>query len=252
MQKVWREVEEEVGRFLSTELIQSLAAAAILMAAFHALGFPYATTLAVIGALAWLVPWLGPAVAVIVVWLATGLNWIDVTPLAAVIRGVVGSLLMLATYFGVRLLVGRRLANGRSYSSLVNLVLILALVEMMGAVGLLLGAPLAVAMQVIGRRSLWPTSTPPTEPDPDVDSLKARLDKASRELASEEDGGSAEIQSLADRLGRLLEESRELLDQPSGQGEGDKRRRETQSITVASGAAACPLTIGAVTEDHNE
>jgi predicted PurR-regulated permease PerM len=240
VQRVWQQVEEEVGRFLSGELIQSLAAAAILMAAFHALGFPYATTLAVIGALAWLVPWLGPAVAVMVVWLATGLNWIDVTPLAAVIRGVVGSLLMLTAYFGVRLVVGRRLADGPSHSSLINLVVILALVEMMGAVGLLLGSPLAVALQVIGRESLRPPAVPQTDPHRDVKSLKAQLDEAGRELASEEEGGSAEMQSLVDRLGSLLEESRQLLNQAPRHGTGEERRPEPL------------LTTGAGPRDHDE
>lgn len=218
VREVWQQIEEEVGAYLGGDLIEGLTAGVLLAIVFRAVGFPYPTTLAVVGALAWLVPWLGPAMAVAAVWMATGLDWVDVTPLAAVARGIVGSLLVLVTYLGVKYVLGRRLVGRRRYSSLLILVVILALVQTIGAVGLLLGAPLAVALQIIARSSLWPPAWERTGPDRDARAMETRLAEARQALSEEEDGVPAELESLVDRLDRLLEESREVL---GGESKGD-------------------------------
>ena len=62
---VWRTVEPDIGAYIRGEVIQSLLAGLLLGLGYWLLGSPYPVLLALIGALAWLIPVVGAALAVI-------------------------------------------------------------------------------------------------------------------------------------------------------------------------------------------
>ena len=62
---IWRTVEPEIGVYIRSEIIQSLLAALLLGFGYWLLGSPYPTLLALVGALAWLIPVVGAPLAII-------------------------------------------------------------------------------------------------------------------------------------------------------------------------------------------
>src|SRR3989304_4033119 len=62
---IWRTIEPDLGAYIRSEVVQSLLAALLLGFGYWLLGSPYPTLLALISALAWLIPVVGAALAVI-------------------------------------------------------------------------------------------------------------------------------------------------------------------------------------------
>jgi predicted PurR-regulated permease PerM len=62
---VWRTIEPDIGAYIRSEVVQSLLAGLILGLGYWLLGSPYPALLALIGALAWLIPVVGAPLAVI-------------------------------------------------------------------------------------------------------------------------------------------------------------------------------------------
>ena len=62
---VWRTIEPDLGAYIRSEVVQSLLAFVLLGLGYWLLGSPYPTLLALIGALAWLIPVVGAPLAVI-------------------------------------------------------------------------------------------------------------------------------------------------------------------------------------------
>ena len=62
---IWRTIEHELGAYIRSEIIQSLLAVLLLGLGYWMLGSPYPALLAVVAAIAWLVPVVGAALAVI-------------------------------------------------------------------------------------------------------------------------------------------------------------------------------------------
>ena len=55
----WRAIEQATGAYLQREVVQSLAAGVMLGIGFWAFQQPYPVLSAAVGALAWLIPWVG-------------------------------------------------------------------------------------------------------------------------------------------------------------------------------------------------
>jgi putative permease len=62
---IWRTIELDLGAYIRSEIVQSLLAGLLLGFGYWLLGSPYPSLLALIGALAWLIPVVGAPVAVI-------------------------------------------------------------------------------------------------------------------------------------------------------------------------------------------
>ena len=62
---IWRTLEHDLGAYIRSEIIQSLLAVLLLGLGYWMLGSPYPALLAVVGAVAWLVPVVGAVLAVI-------------------------------------------------------------------------------------------------------------------------------------------------------------------------------------------
>ena len=62
---IWRTIELDLGAYIRSEVVQSLLAGLLLGLGYWLLGSPYPALLALIGALAWLIPVVGCALAMI-------------------------------------------------------------------------------------------------------------------------------------------------------------------------------------------
>lgn len=200
---LWRTIETELGAYLSSELVQSLVAGGLLWLGFRILGQPYPALLAVAGGIAWLIPWVGVVLAV------AGVLLISLPQLVA------GDLLipLLASGYTLGVLLAMEtwiepwLFHRRRYNSLLVAIVILCLADAFGVIGLLLGPPLAAALQLVSEQLLRER---PRQPQATTigsgDTLPERLTKLELILARIEDPGP-EIVNLMQRLRKLIAEA---------------------------------------------
>jgi predicted PurR-regulated permease PerM len=213
---VWRAIETDVGAYVRSEGIQSIVAGILLWLGYLALGQPYPVLLATIGAVAWLIPWVGVLLAV------GGVVLLSVPALVLSPNHAIGSLVPSIIYTSLLLLILQRYVeprffDRRRYNALVTTVIIFGMADVAGIMGLVFGAPLAAALQIAGRH--WVRSrVAPTAAEPPAGngSLAARL-AALRGALARQKRPAPELVSLVDRLGVLVEGAAGVLDHRSSE-----------------------------------
>jgi predicted PurR-regulated permease PerM len=194
--EVWREIDAELGSYMRSEFVQSLAVGTLLAIAYWLLGVRYPLMLALIGTLCWLLPWVGVFFTVAAVFILslpaailTGsaeTMWLT-TPAAAGMTLII----LLSFEFAVE----PRLFNRRRYNALVTALIVLAMAFHHGILGLIIGPPIAVALQVVGSALLQHRETVPlptvelpghtlTERSAALESILAQLENPPPELVS--------------------------------------------------------------------
>jgi putative permease len=176
---IWRTIEPYIGAYIRSEVVQSILAALLLGLGYWLLGSPYPTLLALIGALAWLVPIVGAALAVILP-LLIGLQ-------TSVQLSLLTVLYTLVVLIALQVWVEPRLYKRKWNNPILTLVILLVMADAFGLLGILAAPPLSVVCQI-----LW-----------------SRL--VSNRLAS---GASAQISDLKERQARLSVVIKAMEEQP--------------------------------------
>ena len=198
--EVWRAIETGVGAYIRSELVQSLLAGLLLGLGYRVLQLEYPALLALAGALAWLVPWLGVGLALVPVVLV---GW-AAGPLMALLAVVYTLLVFVLLEFGVE----PRLYNRRQYNPLLIALMVLALGEEFGVAGVLMAPPLAAALQILGSHLLQPASTPSAQPvESQVTVLEERLASVRQLLAQSTEAPAPQLVNMLDRLEALVEKA---------------------------------------------
>jgi predicted PurR-regulated permease PerM len=198
---IWRTLEHDLGAYIRSEIIQSLLAVLLLGLGYWLLGSQYPALLAVVGAVAWLVPVVGAALAVILPLLLGVLTGAEFS-----IFTVLYTLIVLVA---LQVWVEPRLFRRKWNNPLLTLVILLALADAFGLLGIILAPPLSVACQI-----LWNLlASDRLAPDAalQVSDLKER--QARLRLAIQEMEGPPPplVLSSMERLAGLLEKAEPLL-----------------------------------------
>jgi putative permease len=138
---IWRTIEPDIGAYIRGQVIHSLLAGLLLGLGYWLLGSPYPALLALAGALACLIPVVGVALAVIPV-LLVGL-------LSSVQLGLFTALYTLVVLIALGVWVKPRLFNRRWDNPILTVVLLIALADAFGLVGIVLAPPLSVVCQIL-------------------------------------------------------------------------------------------------------
>jgi predicted PurR-regulated permease PerM len=199
---IWRTLERDLGAYIRSEIIQSLLAVLLLGLGYWMLGSPYPALLAVVGALAWLVPVVGAALAVILpllLGLLTGAQFSLFTVLYTL-------LVLIALQVWVEPRLFRRKWDN---NPMLTLVLLLALADAFGLLGILVAPPLSVVCQILWNLLINDRLAPETAVQ--VSDLKER--QAGLRLAIEEMEGSPPplVVSSMERLSGLLKKAEPIL-----------------------------------------
>jgi predicted PurR-regulated permease PerM len=198
---IWRTLERDLGAYIRSEIIQSLLAVFLLGLGYWMLGSPYPALLAVVGALAWLVPVVGAALAVILpllLGLLTGAQFSLFT--------VLYTLLVL---IALQVWVEPRLFQRKWDNPMLTLVILLALANAFGLLGILIAPPLSVVCQILWNLLINDRQAPETAVQ--VSDLKER--QARLRLAIEEMEGPPPplVVSSMERLSGLLKKAEPIL-----------------------------------------
>lgn len=186
---IWRTVEPEIGAYIRNEAIQSLLAGLLLALGYWLLGSPYAVVLALVGAAALLIPMVG-SVLVVVMALVVGL-------LTSVELSLLAALFTVAVLVALKRWVEPRLFKREHYNPILTVVILIALADAFGFLGIIVAPPLSATCQILWSRlvsqrtvsgaaaqisdlkereaQLWATIKEMDEPPPLVTSSLGRL-----------------------------------------------------------------------------
>jgi predicted PurR-regulated permease PerM len=196
--KIWQAIETGVGSYLRREFTLSVLGGVCLWIGYWMLGIHYPVLLALVGAFARLIPWLGPVLMVIfVILVGSGSGWW--VSLAAASY----TLLILIL---LELTLGTRINSRQRYSSLLLVIVMIALADSFGFLGMVLAPMLAVVIQILFNNLLSIYVVDPNGThDRTYTSLQGKMESI-KQMETTLDGSSAsEIASLTNRLEKLLE-----------------------------------------------
>ena len=138
---IWRAIELDLGAYIRSEVIQSLLAALVLGLGYWLLGSPYPALLALIGALAWLIPVAGAPLAVILPLLMGLLNSAQLS--------LITTLYTLIVLIALQVWVEPRLVRRKWDNPILTLVILLAMADAFGLPGMLVAPPISTVCQIL-------------------------------------------------------------------------------------------------------
>lgn len=201
---IWQRLEAGVGAHIRSEVVQGLLAALLLAPVFSLLGLRYPVFWALVGALMWFVPLVGALIFLIPLWLVT---WVQNDALIA--TAALGY--SIAVFAFLELVIERRMYGLERRNNILVLLVMLAMADAFGLVGLVLAPPVAMSIHILMTQILTPlmVSTEPETLAPSVDALEQRLQEVQGVVAQLEAGNAPRLANMTERMGELLRKARE-------------------------------------------
>jgi predicted PurR-regulated permease PerM len=198
---IWRMIETDLGAYIRSEIIQSLLALLLLGLGYWILGSPYPTLLALVGSLAWLIPVVGAAIAVLAPFLLGMLSGAQLSAFTVIYT--------LAVLIVLQVWVEPRLLKRKWNNPILTLVILLVMGDAFGVIGILVAPPISAVCQIawtllISNRLVARTAAQVS----DLKDRQARLEAAVNEMA--EPRPPLVLTSMA-RLSHLLADAEPLL-----------------------------------------
>jgi len=198
---IWRTIEPDIGRYIRGQLVQSLLAGVLFGVGYWLLGSPYPVLLASVGALACLVPVVGAVLALI-------------PPLlVGVLTSVQLSLFMVLYTFivliAILIWVKPRLSNRRWNNSILTVILLIALADVFGIIGIILAPPLSVVLQILWYRLVSHRSVSGAATN--ITDLKERLVTLQETISTMEETPIPLVTSSIERISNLIAEAEPIL-----------------------------------------
>ena len=203
--EVWQNIETGFGSYLRSQAIQTVLAILLLGFGYQLLGLQYPVALALIGAIGWLIPWVGVLLAVI----PAVLMGLMIDPLLGVLAGA----LTIGVLAFLEYVVEPRLFNRGRFSSLLAVIVLLVLADEFGVMGILAAPPLAAAIQIFAgqiiratTRSMATPAAHPIDLAQPIGVLRERLTSVHARLAAQPEA-APELNNLVERLTQLIEQA---------------------------------------------
>jgi predicted PurR-regulated permease PerM len=198
---IWRTVEPDLGAYIRSEVLQSLLAGLILGLGYWLLGSPYSALLALIGALAWLIPVVGAPLAVILPLLMGMLTSVQLSLFTG--------LFTLVVLIAMEIWVEPRLFRRRWINPILTLVILLAMADAFGLLGVLVAPPLSVVIQIlwsrlVSRRAVLGAAA-------QVSDLKERQVRVLETIKAMDEPALPLVSSSMERLTHLIERAEPIL-----------------------------------------
>jgi putative permease len=198
---IWRAVEANLGAYIRSELIQSFLAVLLLGFGYWLLGSQYPTLLALVGAIAWLVPIVGAALAVILP-LSLGL-------LTSVQLSLFTALYTLIVLIALQVWVEPRLFGRKWHNPILTLVIVLAMADAFGLLGILVAPPLSAVCQILW--NLLVRNRRASGAAAQVSDLKERQARLRATIGKMDEPPPPLVISSMERLTDLLEKAEPIL-----------------------------------------
>ncbi len=198
---IWRTIEPEIGAHIRGEAIRSILAALLLGLGYQVLGSPFAALLALLGALALLIPMVGAALAVVATLLVGLLTSVQLSLFTV--------LYAIAVLTVLKLWVEPRLSRSGHHNPILTIVILMVLADAFGLFGLIVAPPLSVICQILWNRLV--THRAASGAADQISDLKERQVRL-RAAVEKMDEPPPLVTSSLERLTGLLERAESTLD----------------------------------------
>lgn len=194
-------MEDEIGIYLRSKIVQAVLALLLLIAGYFLIGLQYPFLPAWVAVILWFIPLIGGVLALFPVMLLGLING----PTAALIV----VLYTIGVFIGVRWFVGRFPALRQQPGSILELVMAIALIDSLGIVGLLIAAPIAIAIQVIFNSWFRATAAPTVTPALlDTQSYYDKMTTLHQRITADGADIAPRTRNLYARLAQLVDEAK--------------------------------------------
>ena len=198
---IWRTIEPDLGAYIRSEVVQSLLAGLLLGLGYWLLGSPYPALLALAGGLAWLIPVVGAPLAVILPLLMGMLTSVQLSLFTG--------LFTLVVLIALEIWVEPRLFRRRWINPILTLVILLAMADAFGLLGVLVAPPLSVVIQIlwsrlVSRRAVLGAAA-------QVSDLKERQARVLETIKAMDEPALPLVSSSMERLTHLIERAEPIL-----------------------------------------
>ncbi|OJX43821.1 MAG: hypothetical protein BGO78_02330 [Chloroflexi bacterium 44-23] len=199
--EIWGTIETETGAYVRNQTVRSLMAGLLLCFGYWLLGSPYPVFMALVGAVAYLVPVVGPALVIVsplLLGLVTSVQLSTLTVLYAIIVLVV-----------LGIWINPRLFSRKWDNPILTLVLLITLMNAFGIIGIIIAPPLSVICQILWK---YLVSHPQALGAAlQISDLKERLVAIEESLKEMEEPRLPLITSSMERLTDLIAEAEPIL-----------------------------------------
>jgi putative permease len=198
---IWRTIEPDIGSYVRSELVQSLLAGLLLSLGYWLLGSPYPILMALIGALAWLIPVVGAPLAVVLPLVLGLMTSVQLSLFTALFTLVV--LLVLEVW------VEPRIFRRKWENPILTLIILLAMADAFGLLGILIAPLISVVFQIlwnhlVSRRAILGAAA-------QVSDLKERQAGVWNTVRAMDEPPPVLVTSSMERLTLLMEKAEPLL-----------------------------------------
>jgi predicted PurR-regulated permease PerM len=198
---IWRTLEHDLGAYIRSEITQSLLAVLLLGLGYWLLGSQYPALLAVVGAVAWLVPVVGAGLAMILPLLLGLLTGAQLSLLTV--------LYTLIVLIALQVWVEPRLFRRKWDNPILTLAILLAMADSFGLLGIMLAPPLSVVCQILWNLLVDNRLAPDAAVQ--VSDLKERQTRLRLVIDEMEGSPPPLVISSMERLANLLEKAEPIL-----------------------------------------
>jgi predicted PurR-regulated permease PerM len=228
---IWRIIESHIGAYVRSQVIQSLLAGLLFGLGYWLLGSPYPALLAFAGALACLIPVVGVALAVILP-LMVGL-------LTSVQLSLSTTLYTIIVLIALGIWVKPRLFNRRWDNPILTIILLVALADAFGLIGLMIAPPLSIACQILWSHLVSNRAVAGAAAQ--VSDLKQRHAVVLAAITAMDEPPLPLVLSSMGRLTRLIEQAEPILQAALPVESTGSLRPAQPPTTEAAPSVAAPL-----------
>jgi predicted PurR-regulated permease PerM len=199
---IWQTIESDLGAYIRSEAAQSLLAGLLLGLGYWAIGSPYPTLLALAGAVALLIPVAGATLAVM---LPLFLGLLTGGPLS--LFAAVYTLFVVAA---LKLWIEPRFYHRKQGNPMLTVVLLVALAEAYGLLGIVVAPPISAACQILWNRLVSRRAVSGAAAE--VSDLKVRQAQAWAIIREMDEPPLPWIISSMERLNELIEKTEPTME----------------------------------------
>lgn len=193
-------IELDIGAYIRGQVVQSLLFGLLLILGYWALGSPYPTLLALTGALVCLIPVMGVPLALLSPLLVGLLTSVQVSLLTG--------LYTLVVLIAVELWGKPRLFNRGLHNPMLTVLLLVALADAFGLLGILVAPPLSIVCQILWNRLVSRRAVAGATDQ--ISDLQERLARVQATIEGIDEPPPLITSSMA-RLTQLLEQAEPIL-----------------------------------------
>jgi len=198
---IWRTIEPDLGAYIRSQLILSVVAGILLGLGYWLLGSPYPALLALVGGLSCLIPVIGIPLAVISVFVVGLLTSVQISLSAA--------LFTLVVLIALGIWLKPKLFNHKWDNPILTVILLIALADAFGIIGIIVAPPISVICQILWHRLVSHRAVSGAALQ--VSDLKERQARIWDTIKAMDEPPPALVASSLERLTQLIEKAEPVL-----------------------------------------